>query len=141
MPAEEVISTIKIMSIIVPIIAIAIIIFTFVMIFSPKLRGKMMSRQIKGVKYMMDESKDDLTNIATTAGDIAAKTQKNILDQNEDILRDVATRKANVHKDAIETTVRAIKDGLSEKDTIYCKHCGKRIEKDSRFCKYCGKEQ
>lgn len=108
--------------------------------FSPKLRGKFMSRQIKSLKYMVEDSKDDLTDITTTTSNAAIKAQKNILDQNEDILKDITTRKANISKEGIEITTNAIRKGLT-KDSIYCKHCGKLIDSDSKFCKICGKEQ
>lgn len=128
------------MFIIVPIFIGCTFIFTFVMILSPKLRGKFMSRQLRATKYMIDESKDDITDIATTASDVLIKAQKNILDENEEVLKDIATRNANISKDSIEITARAIKDGLT-KDTIFCKHCGKTIEEDSKYCKHCGQQQ
>ena len=130
----------EIMFTLVPILVVFIIIFVILMLFSPKLRGKMMSSQIKSVKYMIDESKEDLTDIATTAGNVSVKTKKNILDSNEEELKDMATKSANITKDGIETTVRAIRKGIIE-DKMYCKHCGTSIDKDSRFCKKCGKEQ
>ena len=73
-----------------------------------------MSREIKSMKYMMDESKDDFNSISTNM--------------------------AYATKDGIKTTVRAIKEGLTE-ENIYCKHCGSEIDSDSKFCKKCGKEQ
>jgi len=129
-----------IMFTIVPIMVICTFIFTFAMMLSPKLRGKFMSRQLKATKYMMDESKDDLTDIATIAGNVSINSRKNILDENEDTLRNMATRSANINKEGIEITARAIKDGLS-RNSIYCKHCGHSIDEDSKFCKFCGKEQ
>lgn len=44
-------------------------------------------------------------------------------------------------KESIETIARAVKKGIIEDESIYCKHCGNKIDKDSRFCKNCGKEQ
>ena len=58
-----------IMMYIVPVIAIFIFVLTFVLMFSPKARGKMMSKQVKSMKYMMDESKDDIQNISTNMAD------------------------------------------------------------------------
>lgn len=124
---------------IVPILVVGVFIFVFVMMFSPKLRGKMMSQQIKA-KYMLDEAKDDLTDIATAAGNVSIKSKKNILDSNENVLHDIATKNANIAKDGIETTVRAIKRGITG-ESKYCKHCGKSIDEDSKFCKECGKKQ
>lgn len=128
------------MFVVVPILVVCGFIFTFVMMFSPKLRGKFMARQLESTKYMLDESKDTLMDITTTASSIGINSKKKILDEHEDVLRDMSTREANIAKDGIEITARAIKDGLSEKQ-IYCKHCGKMIDEDSRFCKSCGKEQ
>lgn len=121
---------------IVPILVVCIFIFTFAMILSPKLRGKMMSKQMKSLKYMMEDSEEILTDLSKSAINV----QKNILDENEDTLKDIATKKANISKKGIETTVRAIKKGL-DKEVIYCKHCGSSIDSDSKFCKNCGKEQ
>ena len=54
-------------------------------------------------------------------------------------------RKANINKEGIEITTKAIKDGLSSgsenKNTKYCIECGKKIPTDAKFCLYCGKEQ
>ena len=45
-------------------------------------------------------------------------------------------------KDAITTTTRAIKKGLTEEESdVYCKHCGTSIDSDSTFCKACGRKQ
>ena len=128
------------MLIIVPIFIGAIFVITIVSIISPKFRGKLMSRQIKATKYMIDESKDDLSNLGTTMGNIGVNIRKNILDENEDTLRDLTIREANIDKEGIKIKTRAIKDGLS-KDNMYCKHCGETIDEDSKFCKKCGKEQ
>ena len=104
---------------IIPIMAIGLIIFVFILVFvlmfSPKARGKMMSKQIKATKYMVDETKDDI--------------------------EDISTNLANATKDGIETTTRAIRKGFTEEEGMYCKHCGGKIDKDSTFCKHCGKEQ
>ncbi len=106
---------IKVMSFIIPVIAIGVFVLTFVLMFSPKARGKMMSKQVKATKYMVDESKGDIESISTNMADAT--------------------------KDGIETTTRAIKKGFTEEDSIYCKYCGAKIDKDSKFCKSCGKEQ
>ena len=90
-------------------------IFIIAMMFSPKLRGKMMSKQVKSVRYMVDESKDDIHNISSDMADAT--------------------------KDGIRTTVSAIREGIKGEQTNYCKHCGASIDADSKFCKSCGKEQ
>ncbi len=126
--------------VIVPIFVLMIFIFTIMMMISPKLRGKLMSRQVKATRYMMEEAKDDLKEMGTMAGDIQVQTKKNILDQNEDVLKEIEKRSANIKKEGIEIKMRAIKDGFSQ-NMIYCKHCGASIDEDSKFCKKCGKEQ
>lgn len=104
----------KVMMIIIPIMTVVSLIFAIAMIISPKLRGKMMSKQIKAQKYAMDESKDDLKSISDNA--------------------------AYATKDGIRVAAGAIKEGFTQ-NSIFCKYCGKRIDEDSRFCKNCGKEQ
>ena len=107
-------SSFKIMFIIIGVLAIAIFIFTLLLMFSPKLRGKMMSKNIKATKYMIDESKDDIKSISS---DMSEATS-----------------------DGVETTVRAIKRGIEKEESIFCKHCGAKIDKNSKFCSKCGKE-
>lgn len=125
---------------IVPLLVLLIFIFVFVLMFSPKLRGNFMSNQVKATRYMLDESRDDLTHMGSTVGNVKVQTRKNILDQNEDNLKDMAIREANIIKEPIETVTRAIKDGL-QKNVMYCKHCGEAIDPDSIYCKHCGKKQ
>lgn len=127
------------------ILAITGCVFIFVMInmFSPKARGKMMSKQIEAMKHMTDYSKDDLESMMTSLGNVSANVQNNIITQNEDILRNVATKQADINKEAVKTTVSAIREGFTgeSNSTIFCKHCGSVIDADSKFCKKCGKEQ
>lgn len=125
---------------IVPILIGITFIMTIALMVSPKLRGKLMSRQIKTTKHMMDYSKEDLKDILSTSADIGINAEKEILDNNEETMEDNVTRKANINKKGIEITANAIKEGLNG-SKIYCKHCGKLIDEDSKFCKSCGKEQ
>jgi uncharacterized membrane protein len=74
------------MFICVPIFILITFIFTIAFIFSPKLRGKLASKQIKATKYMVDETKDDLKSISDTM--------------------------AEASKDSIKTTAKAIKEGF-----------------------------
>ena len=74
----------------------------------------------------------------------AIKMEKNILSENEEELKDIYTRSANIEKEAIEIKAKAVKDGFAKKsaeDSKYCKYCGALIDDDSLFCKQCGKEQ
>ena len=135
---NEVFNIFSIMSVVVPILVIGIFIFVFAIMFSPKLRGKMMSKQIESLKHMANYSKEDLENIGTTMSEIAINTKKNIYDNNEDKLRDIVEKGSDLSSITVEKTARAIKKGLQ--DNIYCKYCGKSIDADSKFCKNCGKQ-
>ena len=99
---------------IIPIFIGAVFIFVFLSFVSPKFRGKMMSRQVKATKYMMEDSKEDL--------------------------KDISDNMAYATYDGVKSTARAIKEGFDD-EQIYCKHCGARIDSDSKFCNKCGKEQ
>lgn len=125
---------------IVPILIGITFVLMIALMISPKLRGKLMSSQIKATKHMMDYSKEDLKDILSTSADIGINAEKEILDNNEETMMENATRKANINKKRIEITANAIKEGLNG-SKIYCKHCGKLIDEDSKFCKSCGKEQ
>ncbi len=102
------------MFIIVPIFIAIVFILVIAMFISPKFRGKMMSRQVKAQKYMMDESKEDIKSISDNM--------------------------AYATKDSIKTAVGAFKEGFSD-NNVFCKYCGSEIDADSKFCKKCGKEQ
>ena len=104
---------------VVPIIVVCGFIFTFALSFSPKLRGKFMSKQVKAMKYMMDESKDDIESIST----------------------DMAKAGKEGTKIRTKAFAEGLKEGFSDEETIYCKHCGEVIDADSTFCKKCGKQQ
>ena len=96
------------------VIFVAAVVFSLLMAFSPKFRGKMMSKQVKATKYMMDESKGDIQSVST---DMAEATS-----------------------DAVEISTRAIKKGFTSEESMFCKYCGQKIDKDSKFCNKCGKE-
>ena len=102
------------MFIILSLVFVALFVFVLLFMFSPKVRGKMMSKQVKAAKYMMDESKDDIKSITSDMADATA--------------------------DGVETTVRAVKKGITEDEKMFCKYCGEKIDKESKFCNKCGKE-
>ena len=131
----------EILFFIVPIFIGCMFIFTFGMIFSPKLRSKFMGHQLKMQKRMLEDNKETIQDIGKITGEIGVKTAKGVLDENEDDIRHVVGKTADISKDAITTTTRAIKKGLTEDDGVYCKHCGESIDSDSTFCKACGKKQ
>ena len=130
------------MFVIVPAIIAIGFIFVILQIVSPRFRGRMMSRQIRSVRHMMDYAKDDLEDIGVTASEVGINVKERVLDGNEDRMRDIASRTAHVTEDAIRTTVGAVADGIrGNRPQVYCKHCGSPIDSDSRFCKHCGQEQ
>lgn len=137
----------NVMFILVPVLAFGIMIFVFLMIFSGKTRSKFMGHQLNMQKQMLEDNKETIKDIAEISGEIGIKSKRNIMDNNEEDLRHMATMGADISKDAIRTTTSAIREGLtgdnSESGTgsSYCKHCGAKIDSDSKFCKKCGKEQ
>lgn len=130
----------EILFFIIPILVVLTFIFTIALMVSPKLRGKWMSKQIEATKHMMEYSKDDLKDILSTSKSVEINAEKEILDNNEEIMKDNVTRKANINKEGIEITAKAIKEGLTN-NKVYCKYCGKLIDSDSKYCKVCGREQ
>ena len=125
------------------ILSICIFIFVFIMFLSPKSRAKMMSKQLKTMKHMVDYSKEDLEDLMTDLGGISANAQNNIVTENEDVLRNAVNKTVDINKDAIEKTVGAIRNGWSDNksSSVYCKYCREKIDADSIFCKTCGKQQ
>jgi uncharacterized protein with PIN domain len=109
--------------------------------FSPKLRGKFLGKQIKAIKYMAENSKDDLTDIATNLGEVSINSSKNIIDRNEDKLRDISTKNAEINSKGVEIYAKAIKKGLSDEETKYCSSCGTLISKKANYCENCGEKQ
>ena len=148
----------NIMLIIIPIVAVCIFVIAFSVFISPKFRVKILKRNIDSAKYLLDESKDSIKDIANMGfnlrNDIIKNNKENfkdfanlginikedILKENEDALKDISRKEAEIDKEKIKIYASSIKEGLSD-NQIYCKHCGSLIDNDSKFCKQCGKEQ
>lgn len=123
---------------IIPILGIAIFAFACIMMFSAKARGKLMSKQMKAMRYMMEESQEDLSTIVSTTN----KAASHGIHESREELKMMGDDLAYASEDAIETTVRAVKKGITEEEpVVFCKHCGKPIDEDSKYCRHCGKEQ
>mgnify|MGYP003311132935 CR=1 FL=1 len=43
-------------------------------------------------------------------------------------------------ENAAKEIAKGIKEGLSDDEKVYCKHCGAQIDADSNFCNKCGKQ-
>ena len=67
-----------------------------------------------------------------------AKTLRYIQEENKDDLTAIAHNSAEIMSDAVSKTANAIANGVQK--TMFCKHCGARIDADSTFCSRCGKE-
>ena len=82
--------------------------------------------------FLMLGFKPEMTKMAT-------KSARYIQQENKEELTDIANTTADIAGGAITKTVKAVKNGI--KDTKFCKHCGAEIDADSTFCKECGKQQ
>ena len=125
----------NIVFIIIFVVAICIFIISFSIFISPKFRAKIMKKQIESTKYMLEESKDSIKDVAN----LGINIKENILNENEDSLKNMSKKEAEIAGEKIKIYASSIKEGLSQ-NKVYCKHCGSLIDSDSKFCKNCGKE-
>ena len=109
---------------------------SFLFIFNPKMRGGLMKNNIKSVNSMLSGSEGSLESLTESM----IKMKKNIIEKNEEDLKELSRKSAEIQSDGVEITARAIKKGLTTDEGIFCKYCGKKIDADSQHCKYCGKE-
>ena len=70
---------------------------------------------------------------------MSTKSAKYIQQENKEDLKDIANNTAKIASEAITKTTTAINKGFDDK--IFCKYCGEKINSDSKFCNKCGKEQ
>lgn len=71
---------------------------------------------------------------------LATKSAKYIQQQNKADLTDIANTNADISGEAVTKTAKAIKKGLSE-NTKFCIHCGEEIPESAIFCSKCGEKQ
>ena len=127
-------------TIVVIVFLIVFVGMAFMMVFSTNFRSKMLGRQMKISKSLLEDNKDNFKDLAR----VGAEMQKEILTENEDVLKEVSSKQADIESVGIEKKAAAFKKGITgdgENDTKFCKHCGAKIEADSIFCKECGKKQ
>lgn len=79
------------------------------------------------------------TGFSPEIAKLSTKTSKYIQEEIKQDLTDIATTKADISGEAITKVSKSIKKGF--KNTKYCKYCGAEIDADSTFCKECGKKQ
>lgn len=132
-------NTFSIMFTIVSIFIGIVFILVIAMIISPKLRAKLMHRQVKSLKYMTEYSKKDMEDIKYNLEDAMINADNRMYEENYDKIKNVNTKKAETISDSIKIKTNAIKEGLSSSKE-YCKYCGEIIDNDSVFCKKCGKQ-
>ena len=85
-----------------------------------------------GVSCLVMGFRPEITKMST-------KSIKYIQQENKEDLKDIISTTADIASEVVTKTTTAIKQG--KKDTIFCKHCGAKIDFDSKFCNKCGKEQ
>ena len=71
---------------------------------------------------------------------MTVKSAKYIQNENQNDLKEIVNTTADIAKDAVTTTTKAVAHGITNEETMFCKHCGAKIDVDSKFCKSCGKE-
>ena len=69
---------------------------------------------------------------------LRAKTLRYIQEENKEDLTAIASNSVEIMSDAGSKTAGAIANGVQK--TMFCKHCGAKIDADSTFCSRCGKE-
>ena len=69
------------------------------------------------------------------------RTQKYIQNENKEDLTDLANTAAEINANAVTTSSRAAAQGFTQENTVFCKECGAKIAADSKFCRHCGTKQ
>ena len=69
------------------------------------------------------------------------RTQKYIQNENKEDLTDLANTAAEINANAVTTISRAAAQGFTQENTVFCKECGAKIAADSKFCRHCGTKQ
>ncbi|MBO4360845.1 MAG: zinc ribbon domain-containing protein [Eubacteriaceae bacterium] len=139
---------------------IGIFVFAAFMMFSPALRGRMLARQFRSMRYATDLATDDIRRTGENMAGAAVDTLGNIIDEKGERLQEIASKTVGIQtgailenkekleeladlvSDAAAKTVSkaasALQDGTA--GTVFCKYCGTAVDADSVFCKKCGKK-
>ena len=70
---------------------------------------------------------------------MSTQSTRYIQQENQEDLTAIADTTAEIVEGAVTRTASAVSEGLSQQ-TVFCKHCGAKIDADSKFCSACGKE-
>lgn len=101
------------------------------------IHSKLMNDLLSENKNIFKDSSSTLENMMSSM----IQTKKKILEENADDLAYISQKEAEIESSGVRIKAKAVKDGLTDNDTAFCKHCGTAIDSDSKFCKKCGKEQ
>ncbi len=127
----------ELLIIIIVFVVVIALMSAFIFYFGPKFQKRVMNEQFKNMRSLLEENKTDFSKL----GSMGIGLKKQILDENEEALTDIANKEAKIRSVGIKSAAKSFKEGLRENDSIYCKYCGSEIDSDSKFCKNCGKEQ
>lgn len=128
----------EIMFIIIPIFIGLTFLFALATIISPKLRGKIMSRQIKSIKHMTDYSQKYLEDIEYNIKKAHIDAEKKIVDKKYSDLESIYTNISSAKNNAVKQTMNAVKEGLDGHK--YCQNCARINKEDATYCDKCGKK-
>ena len=67
------------------------------------------------------------------------KTRKYIQQENKEDLQDIANNKSEIVSGAATNLTKAIKKGI--KDNKFCQNCGAEISIEAKYCSECGAQQ
>ena len=70
---------------------------------------------------------------------LSTKTAKYVQEENKEDLTDIADTGADIISGAVTKVARAVNDGIRK--TKFCKYCGAQIDEDSVYCSQCGEKQ
>ena len=90
------------------------------------------------MKVLQKQRREEYKSQPSMKG-LLPEADKYIQQENKEDLKDIISTTADIASEAVTKTATEIKQGIE--DTIFCKHCGAKIDFDSKFCKKCGKEQ
>ncbi len=123
------------------IISIILVTIGFILVFTAMSNFNMGLFFVGGLFLLIGWPLFGISVLNPTLAKMSAHTQNVVLDENKDVLTEVSNKGADIKTPAVTKYAKAIKEGLKDETTVFCKHCGKKIDENSTFCKYCGNKQ